>query len=320
MSIVQVDSFSPHAPQRPDEPPSPRRRRELATAANSSQERRRRRSAFEAAPSETPPPIEIAFLVSHGTPLVLLQYAGALARRHGVSADKVLIAEGLMSEDNFYRTLAAHLGVWLSRRPRSHHRRRCINRRGARLCAACRQRAWIALGRRAMRSRDRAIDRGRRRRAWSADVCNRRPIAHSSGARQRPAAISRASSRLFRRTRQSRTFRARRIGPQNSRHRDCRQRRFVRLPVFSFSARFSCRDARLCSLVLRRRFPASIRLRRKFQRRRAGGGDRRGAAPELFAHCPALRRSVGRSAIDPGDRAFGLSARQIGGQIRRRAS
>lgn len=56
-------------------------------------------------------PIEIAFLAAHGVPPVLLQYGAALARRQGAPADAVLIAERLVSEDVFYRTLAAELMV-----------------------------------------------------------------------------------------------------------------------------------------------------------------------------------------------------------------
>ena len=54
-------------------------------------------------------PVEIAFLTDHGVPAEALHYAAAHARRQGVSADVVLLAEGLVAEDAYYRALAAHL-------------------------------------------------------------------------------------------------------------------------------------------------------------------------------------------------------------------
>jgi len=56
-------------------------------------------------------PIEIAFLSGHGVPEQALQFAAATARRQGVCADEALLAEGLVSEDVFYRALAKHLDV-----------------------------------------------------------------------------------------------------------------------------------------------------------------------------------------------------------------
>jgi cellulose synthase/poly-beta-1,6-N-acetylglucosamine synthase-like glycosyltransferase len=71
------------------------------------------RAAFEIAETTAPHslPIEISFLASKGTPIELLQYAAALGRRQGVSADAALIAEGLIAEEEFYRSLAAYLGA-----------------------------------------------------------------------------------------------------------------------------------------------------------------------------------------------------------------
>ena len=62
---------------------------------------------------QSPPalPIEVAFLLGHGVPIEALRYAAALARRQGVSADAALIAEGIVAEEHFYRSLADHLGV-----------------------------------------------------------------------------------------------------------------------------------------------------------------------------------------------------------------
>ena len=62
-------------------------------------------------PVSRPPPVEIAFLLDHGVAPALLDRAAAIARRQGVSADRALIAEGLLSEACFYRALAAELGV-----------------------------------------------------------------------------------------------------------------------------------------------------------------------------------------------------------------
>jgi cellulose synthase/poly-beta-1,6-N-acetylglucosamine synthase-like glycosyltransferase len=55
-------------------------------------------------------PIEIAFLADHGVPYGLLQ-AAARAARCGVTADRALLGEGYVREDDYYRLLAAHLGV-----------------------------------------------------------------------------------------------------------------------------------------------------------------------------------------------------------------
>ncbi|WP_424361646.1 glycosyltransferase [Methylocystis parvus] len=58
-----------------------------------------------------PPPVEIAFLLNYGVPVEALHYAASVARRQGVSADAVLLAEGIVAEEVFYRALADHLRV-----------------------------------------------------------------------------------------------------------------------------------------------------------------------------------------------------------------
>ena len=62
-------------------------------------------------PVSRPPPVEIAFLTRHGVAPEALVRVAALARRQGVSADRALIAEGILSESRFYRAIAAELGV-----------------------------------------------------------------------------------------------------------------------------------------------------------------------------------------------------------------
>ncbi len=70
-----------------------------------------RRGQEPARTAPRPPAVEIAFLAKYGVPLDVLHYATALARRQGVSADATLLAEGLVSEEVFYRALADHLRV-----------------------------------------------------------------------------------------------------------------------------------------------------------------------------------------------------------------
>jgi hypothetical protein len=71
----------------------------------------RRGGALGAPTAPRPPAVEIAFLSGYGVPSEVLHYATALARRQGVSADAALVAEGLVSEEFFYRSLADHLRV-----------------------------------------------------------------------------------------------------------------------------------------------------------------------------------------------------------------
>jgi len=68
-------------------------------------------------PVGPPPPVEIAFLTRHGVAPEALVRVAALARRQGVSADRALIAEGILSESRFYRAIAAELGVAFMDRP-----------------------------------------------------------------------------------------------------------------------------------------------------------------------------------------------------------
>lgn len=62
-------------------------------------------------PVSGPLPVEIAFLMRHGVSSAQLVEAARIARRQGVSADRALLAEGMVSESFFYRALATELGV-----------------------------------------------------------------------------------------------------------------------------------------------------------------------------------------------------------------
>lgn len=109
MSVNPVDRISPYSPAlHRDDGGAFARRRETWTEA-----RQRARPAPEtlAPGAGRPLPPEIAFLAAHGAPLVMLQYGATIARRQGVAADIVLIAEGLIPEARFYRLLAAELRV-----------------------------------------------------------------------------------------------------------------------------------------------------------------------------------------------------------------
>lgn len=59
-------------------------------------------------------PVEIAFLASHGVPPAELRQAAVAAARLGVSPAKQIIASGLLSEEEFYRSLATELGLRFS--------------------------------------------------------------------------------------------------------------------------------------------------------------------------------------------------------------
>jgi glycosyltransferase XagB len=56
-------------------------------------------------------PVEIAFLIRHGVASARLQLAAARAARIGVAPAREVIASGLVSENAFYRALAAELGL-----------------------------------------------------------------------------------------------------------------------------------------------------------------------------------------------------------------
>lgn len=109
MSMAPVDSFSTVASKERDDARLVERRRNALSELSPSVKRRpapgREGGAARALP------VEIAFLAAYGAPVEALQYAAALARRQGVSADAALLAEGIVSEEVFYRSLAAHLDV-----------------------------------------------------------------------------------------------------------------------------------------------------------------------------------------------------------------
>src|SRR5688572_25302411 len=63
-------------------------------------------------------PIEIGFLSSHGYAPELLWQAAIFAQAAGVTADEFLIKEGMVPEDDFYRALAAELGLPFIASPR----------------------------------------------------------------------------------------------------------------------------------------------------------------------------------------------------------
>jgi cellulose synthase/poly-beta-1,6-N-acetylglucosamine synthase-like glycosyltransferase len=67
--------------------------------------------AFEARSKARSMPAEIAFLASYGVPPARLIEAERLARQAGVSADRALLANGIIDETFFYQCLARHLGV-----------------------------------------------------------------------------------------------------------------------------------------------------------------------------------------------------------------
>ncbi|MDB5649817.1 MAG: hypothetical protein JWL62_1337 [Hyphomicrobiales bacterium] len=55
--------------------------------------------------------MEIAFLDQCGVPLTALLSAARRAAELGVTADLVLISEGMVDEETYYRQLARKLGV-----------------------------------------------------------------------------------------------------------------------------------------------------------------------------------------------------------------
>lgn len=113
MKRNRVDGFSTSSPPWAEEPQPQPRRREAGLGAPAIF---RARGTFPSSSGRLtagrPLPVEIAFLASHGVPSVVLHYAAALAHRQGASADAVLIGEGLVGEETFYRALAAHLGAF----------------------------------------------------------------------------------------------------------------------------------------------------------------------------------------------------------------
>jgi len=113
MSVNPVDRVSPYppVPHRDDSAGFPRRREPSTETAALARQRARPAPETLAPGAGRPLPPEIAFLAAHGAPLVMLQYGATIARRQDASADAVLIAEGLISEERFYRILATELQV-----------------------------------------------------------------------------------------------------------------------------------------------------------------------------------------------------------------
>src|SRR3712207_1170026 len=70
-----------------------------------------RQGLADGAAQSTALPIEIGFLSHHGHAPEALWQAAIFAQVAGVAADEFLIKEGLVSEDDFYRALAAELGL-----------------------------------------------------------------------------------------------------------------------------------------------------------------------------------------------------------------
>lgn len=62
-------------------------------------------------------PAEIAFLADHGIPPAQLRGAARSAERIGVSPSRQVLATGVVTEDHFYRALAAELGLRFQSRP-----------------------------------------------------------------------------------------------------------------------------------------------------------------------------------------------------------
>ncbi|WP_051134155.1 glycosyltransferase [Methylocystis sp. ATCC 49242] len=109
MSMASVDSFSSASPSLKREDTRPvDRRRALSTELPASVQRR---PASAKVPAPRALPVEISFLIAYGVPEEVLRYAAETARRQGVSADAALLAEGLVREDVYYRSLADHLKV-----------------------------------------------------------------------------------------------------------------------------------------------------------------------------------------------------------------
>ncbi|UVF18947.1 glycosyltransferase [Microvirga terrae] len=77
-----------------------------------------RQGLAERGPQSTALPIEIGFLAHHGQPPETLRQAAVLARLTGVPADEFLLRHGLVEETEFYRALAAELGLPFLSSPR----------------------------------------------------------------------------------------------------------------------------------------------------------------------------------------------------------
>ena len=77
-----------------------------------------RQGLADGAAQSTALPIEIGFLSSHGYAPELLWQAAIFTQTAGVSPDEFLIREGMIPEDDFYRVLAAELGLLFISAPR----------------------------------------------------------------------------------------------------------------------------------------------------------------------------------------------------------
>ncbi|MEE1657434.1 glycosyltransferase family 2 protein [Microvirga sp. CF3062] len=77
-----------------------------------------RQGLADGAAQSTALPIEIGFLSSHGYAPELLWQAAIFAQAAGFTADEFLIREGMVPEDDFYRALAAELGLPFLAAPR----------------------------------------------------------------------------------------------------------------------------------------------------------------------------------------------------------
>lgn len=62
-------------------------------------------------------PVELAFLADGSLPTSVILRAAADAAEAGVTAETVLLADGLISAESYYRRLAAHLGMPFAERP-----------------------------------------------------------------------------------------------------------------------------------------------------------------------------------------------------------
>jgi len=85
--------------------------RELSPSASRGQGRPRSAGA-------APLPLEIGFLAAHGVRPDRLRYAAMVAILAGVSPGEAALALGLVSEEAYYRALAAELGLPFVRHPR----------------------------------------------------------------------------------------------------------------------------------------------------------------------------------------------------------
>src|SRR4051812_24942691 len=77
-----------------------------------------RQGLAEESRQSTALPAEIGFLAHHGYPPDTLRDGAIIAAMTGVSADQALLKHGLVEETEFYRALAAELGLRFLATPR----------------------------------------------------------------------------------------------------------------------------------------------------------------------------------------------------------